>query len=167
MKEINFIKNIDNLGRIVIPMDIRRKMQINTGDVLSISCNDKDILLTKYSSLDNNMKIIEILKYFIETFDIKLILANKECVLFSNLVSIGCKLGNDVRLLVKNGNSIKCQSNEYVFGENKVNGIYNMLPIVTNEGVIGSLIVFGDINEKAFEMCTLLAKIIMLELNIS
>ncbi|HAB67422.1 MAG TPA: AbrB family transcriptional regulator, partial [Firmicutes bacterium] len=38
MKDINFIKNIDNLGRIVIPMDIRRKLQINTGDVLSITC---------------------------------------------------------------------------------------------------------------------------------
>ena len=57
MKDINFIKNIDNLGRIVIPMDIRRKLQINTGDVLSITCNDKDIMLTKYSSLDNNLGI--------------------------------------------------------------------------------------------------------------
>lgn len=167
MKDINFIKNIDNLGRIVIPMDIRRKLQINTGDVLSITCNDKDIMLTKYSSLDNNMTIIEIVKSFIETLDMKVILVNRECVLYSNLVNIGSKLGNDIKLLVRNGNSIKSQSNEFVFGENKVNGIYNMLPIVTNEGVIGGIIVFGDINEKGFELCTLLSKIIMLELNIS
>lgn len=167
MKDINFIKNIDNLGRIVIPMDIRRKLQINTGDVLSITCNDKDILLTKYSTLDDNFKIIEIIKYFIELFQIKVILMNKECVLYSNVVSIGSKLGNNMKLCVKNGNSIKSQSNEFVFGENKVNGIYNMLPIVTNEGVIGSIVVFGDINEKGYEMCTLLSKIINLELNIS
>lgn len=167
MKDINFIKNIDNLGRIVIPMDIRRKLQINTGDVLSITCNDKDILLTKYSTLDDNFKIIEIIKYFIEIFQIKVILMNKECVLYSNVVNIGSKLGNNIKLFVKNGNSIKSQSNEFVFGENKVNGIYNMLPIVTNEGVIGSIVVFGDINEKGYEMCTLLSKIIMLELNIS
>lgn len=167
MKDINFIKNIDNLGRIVIPMDIRRKLQINTGDVLSITCNDKDIKLTKYSSLDNNMKIVEMIKYFIEILDLKVILVNRECVLYSNLVNMGSKLGNNIKLLVKNGNSIKSQSNEFVFGDNKVNGIYNMLPIVTNEGVIGSIIVFGDINEKGYEMCTLLDKIIMLELNIS
>lgn len=167
MNDINFVKNIDNLGRIVIPMDIRRKLQINTGDVLSITCNDKDIKLTKYSTLDNNLKVIEMIKSFIEVFGIKVILINRECVLYSNIVSIGCKISGNMKELVKSGNSIKSQSNEFIFGENKVNGIYNMLPIVTNEGVIGSLIVFGDINEKGFEMCTLLSKIIMLELNIS
>lgn len=167
MENVNFIKNIDNLGRIVIPMDIRKKLQINTGDVLSITCNDKDIKLTKYSSLDNNMKVIEIIKYFIEIFNLKVILVNKECVLYSNLVNIGSKLGNNIKLFVKNGNSIKSQSNEFIFGDNKVNGIYNMLPIVTSEGVIGSVIVFGDINDKGYEMCVLLSKIIMLELNIS
>lgn len=167
MKDINFVKNIDNLGRIVIPMDIRRKLQISTGDVLSITCNDKDILLTKYSSLDNNMKIIEIIKCFVETFNIKTILMNKDCVIYSNIVNIGAKLDNNMKLLVKNGNSMKAQNNDIIFGENKVNGIYNMLPIVTNEGIIGSLIVFGDIQEKGYEVCTLISKIIMLELNIS
>lgn len=167
MKDINFVKNIDNLGRIVIPMDIRRKLQISTGDVLSITCNDKDILLTKYSSLDNNMKIIEILKCFVEVFNIKTILMNKDCVIYSNIVNIGSKLDNNMKTLVKNGNSMKAQNSEIVFGENKVNGIYNMLPIVTNEGIIGSLIVFGDGQEKGYEVCTLISKIIMLELNIS
>lgn len=167
MKDINFVKNIDNLGRIVIPMDIRRKLQISTGDVLSITCNDKDILLTKYSSLDNNMKIIEILKCFVEVFNIKVILMNKECVIYSNIVNVGAKLDNNMKTLVKNGNSMKAQNSEIIFGENKVNGVYNMLPIVTNEGIIGSLIVFGDIQEKGFEVCSLISKIIMLELNIS
>ncbi len=167
MKNVNFIKNIDNLGRIVIPMDIRRKLQINTGDVLSISCSDKDIVLSKYSNLDNNYKIIEILKSFVEIFNLKVILTNKDCVLYSNLVSIGTKLNNSIRLLIKNGTNIKSQSNEMIFGESKVNGIYNMLPIITNEGIEGSIIVFGDINNKGYEMCMFLNKIIMLELNIS
>ncbi len=167
MKNVNFVKNIDNLGRIVIPMDIRRKLQINTGDVLSITCNDKDITLTKYSNLDNNYKIIEILKSFIEIFNLKVILTNKECVIYSNLVNIGTKLNNSMKLLVRNGTNIKSQSNEMIFGENKVKGIYNMLPIVTSEGIEGSIIVFGDISEKGYEMCTFLNKIIMLELNIS
>ena len=42
-----------------------------------------------------------------------------------------------------------------------------MLPIVTNEGVEGSLIVFGDESEKGFELCNILTKLIMLELNIA
>ena len=48
MNNVNFIKNIDNLGRIVIPMDIRRKLQINTGDVLSITC--LNYLVSGYNS---------------------------------------------------------------------------------------------------------------------
>ena len=161
MKNVNFVKNIDNLGRIVIPMDIRRKLQINTGDVLSITCNDKDITLAKYSNLDNNYKVIEIIKSFIELFNFKVILTNKECV------NNGTKLDKNTGLLVKNGTNMKYQSNELVFGENKVKGIYNMLPIVTSEGIEGSIIVFGEIKDRAYEMCTFLNKIIMLELNIS
>lgn len=167
MENVNFIKNIDNLGRIVIPMDIRRKMQINTGDVLSISCSDKNITLTKYNSMDNNNKIIQIIKDFIEIFNLSVILVNKECVLFSNIVEIGSKLSNNIKALVMAGNNLKSQSNEFIIGEKKINGIYNMLPIITNEGIIGSIIVFGDINDKGFEMCSILSKIIMLELNIS
>ena len=107
MNNVNFIKNIDNLGRIVIPMDIRRKLQISTGDVLSITCNNKNIMLTKYSSLDNNGRVVEIVKYFVDIFNIKVMLTNKECVLYSNLVGVGAILDSNTKLLVKNGNNIK------------------------------------------------------------
>ena len=167
MENVNFVKNIDNLGRIVIPMDIRRKLQINTGDVLSISCTDKDIKLTKYSSLDNNRKILEMLKYFIEIFNIKLILTNRDYVLFSNVLKINPKLDGNMHIKVKTGNSMKYMQDSIVFGNTKLDGFYNMVPIVTTEGVIGSLIVFGEQNSRAFDFCQLLTKLIMLELNIS
>lgn len=167
MNNVNFIKNIDNLGRIVIPMDIRRKLQINTGDVLSITCNDKNIMLTKYSNLDSNYKIVEILKYFIECFNIKIILTNKESVVYSNIVNVGVKLDNQTRLLVKNASTIKNQNQSYVFGENKVSGVYNILPIVTNEGIEGSLMVFGENNDKTYDICVLIIRLIQLELNIA
>ena len=167
MNNVNFIKNIDNLGRIVIPMDIRRKLQINTGDVLSITCNDKNIMLTKYSNLDSNYKIVEILKYFIECFNIKIILTNKESVVYSNIVNVGAKLDNQARLLVKNASTIKNQNQSYVFGENKVSGVYNILPIVTNEGIEGSLMVFGENNDKTYDICALISRLIQLELNIA
>ena len=167
MKDINFIKNIDNLGRIVIPMDVRRKLQINTGDVLSITCNDKNIMLTKYSNLDNNSKVIEVIKCFIDNFNIKVILTNKECVIYSNIVNVGSKLDNQTKLLVKNASNLKNQNQSYIFGDNKVSGIYNMLPIITNTGIEGSVIVFGDESDKSYEICVLLSKLIMLEINIA
>lgn len=165
MNSINFIKNIDNLGRIVIPMDIRRKLDINTGDSLSISIIDNNIMLTKYSSLDNNGKIIDVIKSFIEEFGIKVIYMNKNMVIYSNIVNNGIELNRDVKELVLNGNNFREHNAEYLFGDLKLKGIYNMLPIVSNEGIVGSIIVFS--NEKGYDFCKLLNKIITLELNIS
>lgn len=165
MESINFIKNIDGLGRIVIPMDIRRKLDINTGDSLSISINDNNIMLTKYSSLDNNGKIIDVIKSFIDEFDIKVIYMNKEVVIYSNIVNSGIELNRDVKDLVINGNNFREFNTEYLFGDLKLKGIYNMLPIVSNEGIVGSIIVFS--NDKGYDFCKLLNKIITLELNIS
>jgi len=167
MNNINFVKNIDNLGRIVIPMDVRRKLNINTGDVLSIIVENKNIVLSKYSSLDNNTKICEILKYYMELLNVKIILMNKECVIYSNVVNIGTKLNNIVKQLVLSGNNIRSEKKELIFGNNKVSGIYNMLPIITKDGIEGSIIVFGNDKDNQFIICELLSKIIMLELNIT
>jgi transcriptional pleiotropic regulator of transition state genes len=167
MNNVNFIKNIDNLGRIVIPMDIRRKLQISTGDVLSITCNDKNIMLTKYSSLVNNQKIVEIVKSVVEVFNVKLILTNKECVLYSNIVNFGAKLDNNIKLLIKNVSNINSLNSCAYFGDKKVEGSYNMLPIITNEEIEGSIIVFGDQNDVSYSLCLMLSKLIMLELNIT
>jgi transcriptional pleiotropic regulator of transition state genes len=167
MNNVNFIKNIDNLGRIVIPMDIRRKLQISTGDVLSITCNDKNIMLTKYSNLDSNSRVVDIVKYFVEIFNIKVMLTNKECVLYSNLVGVGAKLDSNTKLLVKNGNNIKYTNGSGYFGDRKIEGIYNMLPIITSEGIEGSIIVFGSEEDRSYEICILLSKLISLELNIT
>ena len=42
-----------------------------------------------------------------------------------------------------------------------------MIPIITKEGIEGSLIVFGDVNDHSYELCEVLSKIIMLEINIA
>ena len=166
MEDINFIKNIDNLGRIVIPMDIRRKLSINTGDVLSIRCFDNTISLCKFSSLEDN-RICEILNCFVDAFDIKYILLDREKVVFSNLVMKSTKIDGNLQLLVKDGNTYNSSFQSYLFGESKIDGLYNQVPIVTNEGLIGSLIVLDNDDYKCYGICQLIAKLIMLELNIS
>ena len=42
-----------------------------------------------------------------------------------------------------------------------------MQPIITNEGIIGSVIVMGDVIDNAFEICSIMVKIMSIELNIS
>ena len=163
MNDINFVKNIDNLGRIVIPMDIRRKLQINTGDVLSITCNDKDILLTKYSSLNSNAKIIDIIKVMVELFSLKVILMDRESVIYSNIVS-NVKLSNDIKIMMKN--NIKNQMGVLKFQDIVIEDMYSMMPIITNDGVIGGIICIGS-DEIQYKMCELISKLVNIELNIT
>lgn len=49
MKESGIVRNVDNVGRVVIPMEIRKVMGINEGDPLEIAKVNNDIVLRKYS----------------------------------------------------------------------------------------------------------------------
>ena len=53
MKATGVIRRIDNLGRIVIPKEIRKNLRIKTGENLEIFVNESDnIILRKYNHLD-------------------------------------------------------------------------------------------------------------------
>lgn len=42
-----YFREIDRLGRVVIPMDIRKSLSINAGDVLKINADENQITLKK------------------------------------------------------------------------------------------------------------------------
>lgn len=50
MKITGMVRRIDDLGRVVIPREIRNKMLIREGDPLEIFITDDGILLKKYES---------------------------------------------------------------------------------------------------------------------
>lgn len=56
MKETGIIRRIDDLGRIVIPKEIRRTLRIREGDPMEIFLEDGAVIFKKYSplSIDGN-----------------------------------------------------------------------------------------------------------------
>jgi len=52
MKSTGIVRRIDDLGRIVIPKEIRRTFNIQEGDPLEIGVNDQEIILRKYVPTD-------------------------------------------------------------------------------------------------------------------
>ena len=52
MKETGVIRRIDELGRIVIPKEIRKRLRVGPGDMLDIYTSDKQIVLSKYTELN-------------------------------------------------------------------------------------------------------------------
>ena len=52
MKATGIIRRIDNLGRLVVPKEIRKVLRIKEGDPLEIFMgNDGEIMLKKYSPM--------------------------------------------------------------------------------------------------------------------
>ena len=53
MKTTGIVRRIDELGRIVIPKEMRKNLRIKTGDNLEIMVNDDTIVLKKFSEIEN------------------------------------------------------------------------------------------------------------------
>ena len=49
LKAIGVVRKVDELGRIVIPKELRRTMNINVGDALEIFNDSEQITLRKYT----------------------------------------------------------------------------------------------------------------------
>lgn len=48
MKATGIVRRIDDLGRIVIPKELRRTLGINDGDPLEVFVNGKQVVFQKY-----------------------------------------------------------------------------------------------------------------------
>ena len=51
MKATGIVRRIDDLGRVVIPKEIRRSLKIREGDPLKIFIEDNSVCFQKYSTL--------------------------------------------------------------------------------------------------------------------
>ena len=51
MKATGIVRNVDELGRIVIPKEMRKKMDISNCDPIEIYVEDDKIILQKYKNV--------------------------------------------------------------------------------------------------------------------
>ena len=55
------LRRIDDLGRIVIPKEIRNELRITSGDKIEIKIKDEEIILKKYSELSKIKELSQII----------------------------------------------------------------------------------------------------------
>ena len=86
---MNFIKRIDDLGRIVIPKEIRRSLCIQNNENMEISINSDEIVLKKHSLLNEKEKDLIKLCNLVQNISNKIIVVtDRERVLYSSIESI-------------------------------------------------------------------------------
>lgn len=52
MKSTGIVRKVDELGRVVLPIELRRNFDINVKDSLEIFVDDERIILKKYQPAD-------------------------------------------------------------------------------------------------------------------
>lgn len=52
MKETGIVRKLDELGRITLPIELRRTLNISERDSIEISIKDNKIILSKYEPVD-------------------------------------------------------------------------------------------------------------------
>jgi AbrB family transcriptional regulator (stage V sporulation protein T) len=68
MKATGIIRRIDDLGRIVIPKEIRKNLRIKEGDNLEVFVQNEEIILRKYSMMNKINDLAQELTDAIYTF---------------------------------------------------------------------------------------------------
>lgn len=72
MKQTGIVRRIDDLGRVVIPKEIRRSLKIYEGDPMEIFVENGGVLFKKYEVIEGATEAVDNLKnYIAEDADIR------------------------------------------------------------------------------------------------
>lgn len=170
MKSTGVVRRIDELGRIVIPKEIRKNMRIKSGDNLEIFLEGESILLRKYSPIETLENVTE---NYVESFNQVL----KHNIIVTDRDKVVSMSGNlKKKYLGKNISEFTDRSIErrdsfverqkkavsFVVGEEEV-CYYSFSSIVNNGDAIGAVIILSTeipITDSEEKMAVILSKIL-------
>lgn len=152
MKATGIVRRIDELGRIVIPKEIRKTLRIREGDSLEIFIdNQENIVLKKYSLMN---KINDFAQDFTDSIH-SFVKNNIIITDTDNIIAVSGSLKKEFinQPLSENLiNSIKRRESMLekheksivLSGDKEVNGTYAISTIVANGDAVGLVIVIGN-----------------------
>ncbi len=153
MKATGVVRRIDDLGRIVIPKELRRTLKIRDGEYLEIYVEDENVILKRYSSFsdiknvcDRIVSSINLDDKIIVIIDTEKVVSSNSSVLIDKKLSDYCKNLLDKReTIIQNNNEVTELLDLEVFKQN-----YILFPMISNSDVLGGVIIFSknsEINE--------------------
>lgn len=145
------VRKIDELGRIVIPKEIRKNLNIRNGEDVSIFVKDNMIVLKKY---ERALTIKEISQKYINAFkkindDVVLISDKNSIISSSNFEYIDKKIDNKIFNLINERQSE--EGTVLNLGGEVINSAYIISPIIVDTDAIGAVISLckDRLNEKS------------------
>ena len=169
MKSTGMIRKIDDLGRIVIPKEIRKTLKIREGETLEIYIEGDRIILSRYAPLGDFIEdIVALSESVSNNTDSNICITDAKQVVIATGYLEKEYLYKDItkELLEKMDERILWQNK----GENKIKIIENdevvkncnqvIMPIIYEGSVLGSVILLtNDTNKKITETELRLVKV--------
>ena len=164
------IRRIDELGRIVIPKEIRKNLRIKSGDNLEILVEEDSIVLRKYSHIEDITDMVanyvesfyQVLKYNVIVTD-----TDKIVAMAGNLKNkyINHDISNAISTMIERRDSLTSRkkiSIEISPGMEE-EGYFAIATIIHNGDSIGSVIILSQESpmlEQEEKLATILANIL-------
>ncbi len=145
MKATGIVRRIDDLGRIVIPKEIRKNLKLHEGDSLEIFVEDMNIILRKYSLIDNfNYDIKRIVDVYYKCFKKNIIITDKEKIIASSRgIRLNGVLSSNIKdKIIDRVDKIICDE-KITVGDDKFSNFY-FSSIIADSDAIGSIVLISD-----------------------
>ena len=143
MKNTGVIRKIDELGRIVVPKEIRKNLGIKSGEDVQIYIEEDKIILKKYQKMLSLKELSD--RYLLKIRKLtnnNIIVTDKEKIILDSLkkydnVKIDDKIENYIieRKQIT-GEKLKISFDEYSY--------FYLIPIISDADAIGSIIMVSD-----------------------
>ena len=151
MKTTGVIRRIDDLGRVVIPKEVRKNLKIKNGENVEIFIDNEDIVLKKYSPLENLDSVTEnYVEAMYHTIRRNIIITDRDKVIATGSNIKNKYKGNDIspfveRLIERRDNLVEYKKVKVNF----INGVeefcsYSCSPIIGDGDCIGYVIIFSN-----------------------
>ena len=168
MKATGVVRRIDDLGRIVIPKEIRRNLRIRDGESLEIFVDNNDIVLKKFSIMRNvdvyASNLVESLYSLLKKCIV--IIDGDSVIACSNNVKelLNKPISDKMSLCIKRRESIiEKYSKELVITDDySIDCKYVINSIIANGDSVGLVIIFdeSDIGDDDMLIASLASKIL-------
>jgi AbrB family transcriptional regulator, stage V sporulation protein T len=166
MKATGIVRRIDDLGRVVIPKEIRRTLRIREGDPLEIFVDrDGEVILKKYSPISELGDFAkEYAEALFDSLGSPVLICDRDAVIAVAGVSkkefLNKSVGETIEKVMEERNSILVTqqgSVSLIEGFEETLASYTIAPIIANGDPIGAVVIYSkdqtlkEVEQKAVE----------------
>lgn len=150
MKSTGIVRRIDELGRIVIPKEMRKKLKIKDNDYFEIFVRDENIVLQKYSEMDGLENLLNLYSKILKQLtDKNIIITDKQKILsssYNDFTFLNDDISEELEDILNNRNKYFKDDKETLNISNNftVENFCYIIPLIVNGDISGSIIMISN-----------------------